>query len=171
MNDVNIADDGEQEREDFGTSPEQNIIQDRVSDILPSNIEEATTSKSQTFELANFFSKIPDIAHAKKYFSGFLNQIQQFGFYDKSDTEILNLMFFKAKCAYMNSMPAYKWTKDHTVFLDNVEALFYAIVRGAVGTKENVQNQRTSLNELKISRNYGELGRRRSGFLNRFRDV
>lgn len=131
--------------------------------LLPEESKEPMTSKGEVEKLARFFSNLPGPLEAKTHFFGFLNQAQQYGFYDKEDLEVLNLQFDIACCAYKNSVPPWEWKLDHSTMLANIRAEFFSLIRGAIGTDKDVTNARTALNSLKIHRGFSEQPRRRRG--------
>ncbi len=89
-----------------------------------------------------------------------------YGFSKDVDAKILVLKLEKAAYSYMNSCEPWKWKREHTIMLENIKAIFYSIITGAVGTKDNIQNARTALNTLHIGRGYADLTPPRKRFLN-----
>lgn len=153
MANIETTDDDNEDINAIGFNP----IQDRAKNILPTPQHEGHISRGEIEKLARFFSELPAPAQAMEYFFGFLNTQHQYGFCTPKDAEILNLMLDKAAYSYMNSCPPWQWKREHTMMLENIKATFRAIISGAIGTKDNIQNTRTALNELRISRGYADL--------------
>ena len=145
----------EDDREDIGELG-HNPIQDRAKNILPIPHQEGNISRGEVEKLARFFSEMPSPEQAQNYFFGFLNQQQLFGFTNPQNAKILTLMLDRAAYSYMNSCPAWQWKREHTMLLENIKAMFMSIIYSSVGTKDNIQNARTALNELRIQRGYSD---------------
>jgi len=146
----------EEDREDFadiGFNP----LQDRTKNILPTPLHEGSVSRGEIEKLARFFSEFPAPQQAQAHFFGFLNSQQIYGFTTKQDAIILGLMFDKAAYSYMNACPPYQWRREHKILIENIKALFLSIMTSSIGSKGNIQNARTSLNALHISRGYSDL--------------
>lgn len=137
------------------------FIQDRTKGILPQQQSEASVNKGEIEKLARFFAQLPAPDQALNFFFGFLNQQQMYGFAKEIDSRILKMRLDKAIYQYMGSFPEYDWKREHALLLENVKALFTSIIAGSVGTKDNIQNMRTALNELRINRQYGETGQKK----------
>lgn len=151
-----IEQDYEDQREAGST-----FIQDRTKGILPQQQTEGSVNRGETEKLARFFSQLPVPEQALSFFFGFLNQQQMYGFAKEVDSKILKLRLDIAVYEYMSSFPEYDWKREHALLLENVKALFWSIITSSVGTKDNIQNPRTSLNELRINRQYGEAGQKK----------
>lgn len=133
-----------------------NLTSLEQENILPTFQQGVVTSKGEVEKLARFFATLPGTDSVKSNFFGFITQIHQYGFYDKSDLQLLMLMYEQAESAFINSVPSWEWTRHHTLTLNNIKAIVYSIVRGAVGTEHDITNQRTALNEMSIKRTFNE---------------
>jgi hypothetical protein len=137
------------------------FIQDRTKGILPQQQAEGSVNRGETEKLARFFAQFPAPDQAKSFFFGFLNPQQMYGFSKDIDARIQKVRLQKAIYQYMSSFPEYEYKREHSILFENVNALFSSIIAGSVGTKDNVQNMRTALNELRINRQYGETGQKK----------
>lgn len=142
---------GEEDREDLGGD-----LTDVENKFLDYPAPEPLTQKGETEKLARFFSSLPGTDESKKHFFGFITQQQQYTFYEEKDIPILMAMYVRVEAAYVNSLAPWEYTPQTTTMLANVKTLFYAIVRGSIGTRFEITNQRTSLNKLSINRSYGD---------------
>lgn len=155
----------QQERFELGTSPAQDAINARLQGILPENIIQGTTQKSDIEKLARFFAELPAPEASKEQFWGFINNAIQYGFHQSINVDIMMLEFENAYLQFYNSTPTWQWTRQHSLFFRNLRTVFYSLLVSSVGTQDHIQNTRTSLNELKISRQYGEYPRKRKSWL------
>lgn len=162
QSDANVQDMHEDDYEDIRgdlTSVERTF--------LPTPVQEPFTTKGEIEKLARFFAELPE-TDEKVYFHGFLNQQHQFGFYDKTDLPYLMAQYEAAECAYIKSIPSYVYTRTTTTLLRNIRALFYSLIRGSIGISEDITNQRTALNQVRINRGFNDNTRRsRPGFFSR----
>lgn len=126
--------------------------------ILPQTQQEPLSNKDGVEKLARFFSDLPGPDASKMNFFGFLTQLHQYGFYDMNDLPLLLVFYDRAESAYVNSVPTWEWTRQHTLMLANIQVMFYALVRQSIGTDKDIMNQRISLNALRIQRVFGESG-------------
>lgn len=124
--------------------------------ILPNPEPQIVTQRGEIEKLARFFSELAGTDEQKSNFFGFINHIHQYGFYSKEDIPILLLMYDINEASYKNSLKSWEYTRKHSVLLNNIRVLFYSIIRSAIGTKDNVINTRTALNEMRINRQFGE---------------
>lgn len=144
---------------ELGEIDEQDYRGDLTSvekSVLPRVSEAPSTNKGEVEKLARFFSELPGPAAAKENFFGFISHVHQYGFFLEKDIHLLLTFYEQAESAYINSVASWEWTREHTLLLNNVKVLFYSIVRGAIGTKEDITNQRTALNEMSIKRSFSE---------------
>lgn len=140
-------------------------IDEQLQNIIPAPVDQGTRSLGETEKLARFFADLPMPEHAINNFYGFLNQATLYGFLQKEDTETLNVMLYQCMCNYKNSVPSWLWKREHSILLNNIRTQFFIIVRSAVGVKDNIQNARTSLNDINIKKQYSEtLPKKRSWF-------
>ena len=146
----NLATDDEQDFDGDLTKMERGI--------LPQAQQEPISNKDGVEKLARFFSDLPCPDIAKQCFFGFLTQLHQYGFYDRDDLPLLLLFYDKSEGAYVNSVPSWEWTHHHTLLLDNIRVMFYALIRQSIGTDKDIMNQRISLNAMRIQRVFGESG-------------
>lgn len=158
-------------QESLGESDQQDIIgelthAERLLNPLSQNqMQEPLTNKGEIEKLARFFAEIPGNKLAKDNFFGFLTQIHTYGFYDSNDMKILWLMYNQAEAAFINSVPSWKWTREHTLGLNNVRTVFYSIVRSAIGTDKDVMNSRMALIAMRIQRAFSDYGGKKKNFL------
>lgn len=124
--------------------------------ILPQLNQEPLSNRDGIEKLAKFFSELPGPDIAKENFFGFLTQIHQYGFYDMNDLPLLLVFYDRAEAAYINSVPSWQWTRQHTLLLSNIQVMFYALCRQAIGTDKDIMNQRIALNAMRIQRVFGE---------------
>jgi len=152
---------GEVDEQDFGTD-----LTKAEQRILPTQSQEVVTNKGDMEKLARFFAELPGPDASKENFFGFLTHIHQYGFYVDKDMPIFILMYEQAECAYINSVASWKWTREHTLMLNNVRTIYYSILKSAIGTNDDVMNQRTALNAMRIQRMFGETAKPKRRFLN-----
>lgn len=153
----------EEDKQDLGG--DLTGIEQTQQQVIPQASQDFITSKDSMEKIARFFASLPGTDYVKDNFFGFLNQHHQFGFYGKEDLPLLMLMYDRAESSYMNSIPSWKWTRQHTQMLNNIYCLYFSLVRQSIGTKEDVMNQRLALNSMRIQRMFGETTPRRNKFL------
>jgi len=154
---------GEEDREDL--HGDYSDLERRYLDDLP---PETLTQKGEMEKLARFFSLLPGTDEVKKHFFGFIAQQQQYTFYESEDMRVLMMMYTQTEAEYINSLHPWDYTPQTNTMLANIKTLFYSIVRGSIGTKHEITNQRTALNKLSINRTYGDTTPRRRGGLSGF---
>lgn len=144
------SDEESEDRQDIGMNPTAS----RAQNILPQVEQTGSVNRGEMEKLARMFAELPGPNQAKEYFFGFLNQIHLYAFMGTIDAAILGLRLDKACYSYMNSCPPYQWKREHTMMIENVKAIFHSMLSSAIGSKGNVVNARTALNELRIQRGY-----------------
>lgn len=155
------------EQRELGVNPVQNAMQNKIQEILPNMAQEPSVNKGETEKLAKFFSNMQVPEFAIQHFYGFLNAQQLYGFPQRINAQVMSIMLDKACYSYLNSLAPSKFTREHTLSLENIKALYQALLSSAVGTDKNVINARTTLNELRITRGYGDINPKQKGFISR----
>ncbi|MFW6119403.1 MAG: hypothetical protein ACOC80_00655 [Petrotogales bacterium] len=70
----------------------------------------------------------------------------QLTFLQSQDESFFKSLFQQAKILYNIKHPAYHYTYDDIVLMKQIELHFMAAIKSAIGTKENVVNERTMQN-------------------------
>lgn len=150
----------------LGEADEQDMEGDLTKaerQVLPTLSQDPALSRGEMEKLARFFSALPGPDTAKENFFGFITHVHQYGFFKTEDLPLMMVMYEQAEAAYINSVKSWQWSREHTLMLNNTRVLYFSIIKSAIGTEDDVMNQRTALNAMRIQRLFGETTRRKRG--------